>query len=442
LSSNLFDDQVFGAETLNCAETDLLIDIGHHPDDPGPPEPPPRDDENPPDVDWREHAIEIELDKLRIRTEARRRLDDESRESIAYPAVTPLNDLLDESDEPVCYRIDQVAPKQGNIILAAQYKAGKTTLRDNTIRALVDDDPFLGKFTVHQPAQHLVLIDTELGRTTVRRWLRDQNIRNTKAVADVITLRGRVSTFNILDDKIRDQWATRFRDLGCDYLMLDCLRPCLDALGLDENRDVGKFLVAFDALLADAGILDSFIAQHMGHTGERSRGDSRLQDWPDALWRMVREDDNPASPRFFTAYGRDVDVHEGRLGFDPDTRRLTYTAGSRRDAKTEAAAMAVVQLLAVIAKGEPDAREPYRQCFSKNQIEGELGGPGYDHSQKAIRDGIARTVKAGFVTVRAGPRGAQLCSINYPCIECGYPVASQAERHQSCPSGPDELELQ
>ena len=228
------------------------------------------------------------------------------------------------------------------MILAAQYKAGKTIMGGNVIRSLVDGDAFLGKFTVHQQAEHLILIDNELGRSTVRRWLRDQNIRNARAVADVVTLRGRVSTFNILDDKIRNRWSRRFADLGCDYLMLDCLRPCLDALGLDENRDVGQFLVAFDTLLADAGICDSFIAQHMGHTNERSRGDSRLQDWPDAIWRMIRDNDDPASPRYFTAYGRDVDVTEGRLGFDPNTRRLTYAPGSRHDAKTEAAQLAVI----------------------------------------------------------------------------------------------------
>jgi len=200
-----------------------------------------------------ELAITLELNRLRNRREAQRRLDAETRPPVVYPPVTPLSTLLDEPDEQAAYRIDKVAPKQGNIILAAQYKAGKTILGGNLIRSLVDGEPFLGKFTVRQQSEHLVLIDNELAKNTVRRWLREQSIRNPSAVADVICLRGRVSTFNILDDTIRDQWATRLRDLGCDYLMLDCLRPCLDALGLDDNRDVGKFLVALDALLADAG---------------------------------------------------------------------------------------------------------------------------------------------------------------------------------------------
>ena len=97
---------------------------------------------------------------------------------------------------------------------------------------------------------------------------------------------------------MRGQWARRLRDLGCDYLIFDCLRPVLDALGLDESHDAGRFLEPFDALMAEAGINDAAIAHHMGHAGERARGDSRLQDWPDATWRLVRLNDEPDSPRY------------------------------------------------------------------------------------------------------------------------------------------------
>jgi hypothetical protein len=378
------------------------------------------------DADWfREQRVRSELDIQRARREAKRRLDAEERPPIVYPPVTPLTEMLDQPDEAVCYRIDQVAPKQGNIILAAQYKAGKTTLVDNLVRSLVDSDPFLDRFTVHQPAEHLVLIDDEMGRNTLRRWLRDQKIRNTAAVADVITLRGRVSTFNILDDKIRDHWATRLRDLGCDYLILDCLRPILDALGLDENRDVGKFLVAFDALLADAGGLDSFIAQHMGHTGERSRGDSRQLDWPDATWRVVRETEEPDSPRFLSAYGRDVDVHEGRLSFDPRTRRLTYSAGSRGDVKTEAAMLAVVEVLAEHAREDGED-------LSGNALEMRAAGGG-EHTRTAIRAGIKKAIELKLIETSPGAKRAVLHRLAHPCETCGRPVTGGGFRHLSCP---------
>jgi hypothetical protein len=277
-------------------------------------------------------------------------------------------------------------------MLSAQYKAGKSTLTGNLIRALVDGEPFLGHFAVNTPASAVVLIDDEMSENTLRSWLRAQNIHNTNAVADVITLRGNVAAFNLLDEHCLAAWVQRLHDLGCDYLIVDCLRPILDALALDEHRDAGRFLVAFDTLLNEADIRDALLVHHMGHAGERARGDSRLQDWPDAIWRMMRDNDDPASPRYFTAYGRDVEVYEGRLGFDPATRRLTYAAGSRNDAKTEAACTAVIELLAQYATSEGV------DAMSKNAIESELDG----YPRQAIREAIAKAVRDGRVQTLSG----------------------------------------
>ena len=54
----------------------------------------------------------------------------------------------------------------------------------------------------------------------------------------------------------------------------------------------------------------------MGHSAERAVEIRRLRDWPDTEWRLMRKDDDPASPRFITAYGRDVDVPESQLVYD------------------------------------------------------------------------------------------------------------------------------
>src|SRR6185295_16578040 len=130
------------------------------------------------------------------------------------------------------------------------------------------------------------------------------------------------------------------------YIVVDCLRPILDALGLDEHSDSGRFLVALDALLFEANISECLLVHHMGHVGERSRGDSRLRDWPDVEWRLVRQDSDPASARFLTAYGRDVDVPENQLHFDAATRHLTVAGGTRRDAKSTVTLTDVLNVLA------------------------------------------------------------------------------------------------
>jgi hypothetical protein len=60
-------------------------------------------------------------------------------------------------------------------------------------------------------------------------------------------------------------------------------------------------------------------------------------------------------------------------------------------------------------------------------------------NRKAVRDGIGLVVKSGVVTKRDGPKRSTLHSIAYPCSECGYPVASRRERHESCVSERGEL---
>jgi AAA domain len=413
-------------------------------DVPPPDEPPPADepDEPPDDPDPTEPSDEAaafefrvtqRADWLRIDAEARQRVDDETRPPIHYPPVRNLTAMLAEPDTATHYRIDAVAPADARIMLSAQYKAGKSTLTGNLIRALVDGDSFLGHFAVNTTASAVVLIDDEMSDNTLRSWLRAQNIRNTNAVADVITLRGNVGAFNLLNDNCFAAWLQRLHDVGCDYLIVDCLRPILDALALDEHRDAGRFLVTFDKLLNEAGIRDALLIQHMGHANERARGDSRLQDWPDAIWRLVREDDDPASPRYFTAYGRDVAVAEGRLSFDAGTRRMTYTAGSRHAVKVDDAVITIIKLLAEGAKDGDDG-------MSVRAIQTALAGEQpRDTVREALQKALAADDATRLIGVKKGPRNAKLHHLLHPCSGCGLPVLNGGPRHQSCPADPAGL---
>ena len=248
---------------------------------------------------------------------------------VQMPEPLSLRELLDESDEPVRWRIETLWPEGGRVILSAQQKSGKTTFVGNVLRSLADGDPFLGKYAT-EPVQRVTVIDNELNRGMIRSWLRDQGIRKPDRV-ELVPMRGQMSSFTILDAAGRARWAELLR--GSDVLVFDCLRPALDALGLDENHDAGRFLEALDALAAEAGIAEVFAVHHMGHKGERSRGDSRIQDWPDANWRllptMVDGEPDPAGPRSFWAYGRDVDKAATELAYDATTRRLTDTDAGR-----------------------------------------------------------------------------------------------------------------
>lgn len=316
--------------------------------------------------------LDREVSRLRTTAEARRILAEEHAEALALPDVVSLDEFLEQDDPDADYRIDRLLPTGGNVLFPAPAKAGKSTTIGNLCRTLVDGEAFLGEFST-EPAR-VVLIDNEMDPRNLRRWLRDQQIHNTQQV-QVVSLRGRTGSFNILDDATRAKWADQLR--GADVLIFDCLRPALDALGLDENRDAGQFLVALDALKQEAGISEGILVHHMGHTGERARGDSRLLGWPDVTWKITLEKpDDPTSPRYFSAFGRDVDVHDSRLDYDPTTRRLSISGQSRRMAAIDLACQAVID---VLTAGSPDG-------MTQNEIEDALKTSGIP--RKDVRTAI------------------------------------------------------
>ncbi len=365
--------------------------------------------------------LAAELRRLRIREAARCALRAEQAGTGDRSAPVLLSDLLAEPETPTRFRIAGLLPVGGRVILAAQYKAGKTTLTGNLTRCLADGQPFLGEYEVTPPAGRVGLLDTEMSRGTLRSWLQDQDIADPARVA-TWSLRGRVATLDLLDPIGLREWAQQLRTLSTDVLILDCLRPVLDAFGLDENTDVGRVLVALDELADRAGIGELIVVHHMGHTGERSRGSSRLRDWPDVEWRLMREDaDNPASRRFFSAYGRDVEVPESALHYDLATRHLTLAGtGSRSVAQAHKTIPALLKLL---------ARHP--SGLSGRAIERVLIEDG--HPRDAIREARALAEADGSTYTESGPKRATLHLLS----QVGSARSARDDPHRA-PSTEDE----
>lgn len=343
-----------------------------------------------------DERVEEELQRLLVRDAAQRRFRQETRPPAPLPPILTLRERLARPQPPIEWRIEGWQPAGTRVLLAAQYKAGKTTLTGNLTRCLVDNQPWLGVANIQPVAGHVTILDFEMSERQLDSWLGDQGIERDDKVV-VIPMRGKASGFDILDDTVRKEWASRLA--GTEYLILDCLRPILDALGLDEHHEAGRFLTAFDALCDEAGIDDALVVHHMGHQGERSRGDSRLRDWPDVEWRLVREDDNPASPRYISAYGRDVEQPEGRLEYHPDSRHLILVGGTRASAPVRAALEDILELL---------AEDPDRQ-WSKNAIVAELSRT-TSHGRNDIRRAIDLGVENGQIHREIGPRNSQLHS--------------------------------
>ena len=163
----------------------------------------------------------------------------------------------------------------------------------------------------------------------------------------------------------------------------------------------------------------------MSHTNERSRGDSRIRDWPDVEWRLMREDDDPASQRFITAFGRDVSMPEAQLEFDAATKRLTIAGGSRRDIKT---VEALAGITATLKDGEMTGR----------QIKTALKDS--DHTRGAIEAAFKTGAKTGALTKKAGPKNSTLYSLGSVPVSRSVPAVSRNSHLSLCPSVPVLIE--
>ncbi len=311
-----------------------------------------------------------------------------------------LDELLALPDDPTRYRLEGLWPLGGRIMFAAQFKAGKTTMVGNVVRSLVDGSAFLNRYASTPLTGTIRLVDTEMSPGMLKSWLRDQAIANTERVR-ITPLRGLASSFEITDSIVRTQWAEELRKDDTEVFILDPLGPVLAALGLDENnnQDIGKFITAFEALLAEAEIADAMVVHHMGHFGERSRGASRLRDWPDVEWHLIRDgqeeekaDVAPDAPRFFRAFGRDVNVPEQLLHFDREFRWLSVNGDGSRKAVRESRTTSDVE---AFVKANPGA--------TQSTIEAAVRG-----KAAYIRSAIRELVGSNVIVVIDGPNKAKL----------------------------------
>lgn len=267
------------------------------------------------------------------------------------PDSTSLTDLLAEELPGEDWRIEGLWPAEGKVLLAAPRKAGKTTITGNLIRCLVDGDPFLGRpvaelgedpggFAVHPTGRRVVLLDFEMTRRQLQRWLREQRIRNTDLV-HVELLRGK--RWDPTDPAEAARWAEYLRGLDAGTIIVDPAGPVVAALDRDENGngDVRRFLGSLDALVAESGADELFVLHHTGHAGERSRGASAWEDWPDAIWRVAGE----VPETFFSALGRDVDQESRELHYDRPNRRLWLGEATRAAARSGRLAEAVGRIV-------------------------------------------------------------------------------------------------
>lgn len=287
-----------------------------------------------------------EVGKQRVRRAARRFLDAEEHAKAWRPPGDhgALSDELELPEEPEQWRLRGLLGVGHNALLVATKKAGKTTMVNSLVRSYVDGEPFLGQFEVSTADATVAVFNYEVDQKQYRRWLREAGIVNTDLV-HVLHLRGK--TLPLKSPRVQ-AWVTdwlRERNVGL-WILDPYSRAYVGSLDNgNDDAQVGSFLDTLDVIKAEAGVSELVMPAHTPKArvepGEETAiGSQRLEAWPDALWYLTK--DLVTGVRFLRADGRDVDVPEQKLTFDPATRSLTLGGSSRASIRQDADVAAVV----------------------------------------------------------------------------------------------------
>lgn len=277
-------------------------------------------------VDRHDYLVERELQRLKAREDAKKRLALETALAAQPFDIGLLGDIL-QRPKPPPHRIEGLIPSDASTLVVAQRKTGKTTLMLNLARCLLTGEPFLGAFETRPVEGIVALLNYEVSGDQASRWADEVGVPRHQLL--LANLRGRRNPLAFDED--RAQLVAHLRKWSVEAVIVDPFGRAYSGASQNDSGEVGSWLVRLDEFArGEAGVKDLILTAHAGWDGERTRGSSALEDWADSIITLVRGKDD-GDERYLRAEGRDVSVDEDQLRYDPATRLLTVSgAGSRK----------------------------------------------------------------------------------------------------------------
>lgn len=205
------------------------------------------------------------------------------------PALKPSE--LD--DTPVTYRIPGLLTMNGNVLLSAYRKTGKTTLVLHLAAALTDKKKtFLGRPCTALDGR-LVYVNFELEQNMLRKYIAEQQIDLDSDNLLIQDYRGKATKFQLADKEWRSDYADFLAEERTAAIIVDPIHVVTVATSTDSNsNDESRAVMELLGEIADmAGLDHLLVVDHTGHADKsRARGASGKEDWADVLWNLQRSE--------------------------------------------------------------------------------------------------------------------------------------------------------
>ncbi|MFX4272965.1 AAA family ATPase [Propionibacteriaceae bacterium Y1685] len=399
-----------------------LPPVGHHTDTAPPGDFPPSVEDRPLSFDQR---VLFAAERMRVQEAARRLVELERRGQVEAFDVGTLTEVLARPSDPA-HRVDGLIPWEASTLLTAQRKTGKTTATLNLARSLLTGEDFLGRFGVQRVAGSVALLNFEVSAGQLARWAHDAGVPPDRL--HLANLRGRRNP--LADDVDRAQLAALLRARGVEVLICDPFGRAYTGASQNDAGEVSAWLVDLDRFArSEVGATDLVLTAHAGWNGERTRGSSALEDWADVVLTLTRDgsEDGDQQQRYLSAFGRDVEVEEDRLDYEPTSRTLRLAGtGSRRAAAAERTSAELEAAVVRVVAAMPGV--------NGSQVERELRERGVPFQRGAPRQVLAALVDAERAVSVPGPRGAKQYSLTtYPTPT---PDVPHGVGHSTYPTSP------
>lgn len=292
--------------------------------------------------------------------------------------------------------VDKLVPGSGVTLFLAQYKAGKTVLMVNLIKAITTGEKFLRQFDTTKVEGGVAMWNMEVHPAQLNGWFESIGLPE-EAAKNVYPKHLNGSGMDLSQEIVAD-WAVEWlQERDVKVWIIDPMSKLFQG-DENSNTEMNAWFRAVREIAKRAGVDSTVIVHHTGHNaGFRGRGASAIMGDPDALiayWHGGEHGAIPTGPRYMSGMTRQFgQIEEMTIEHDNETQEVWWNpdAGSFAENKAvENSRMAYNATAKLLAEEGVTA-------VNTKAIQNALGSDGKGDKGQKISSGLKHCVAKGWL---------------------------------------------